>query len=294
MEKVLVGLGILAAILVASVVGGLLINTLIEDERGPSVAVIPVHGFITRDAEVRSFDADTGVSLIEESDADDNVVAIVLDIDSSGGTVVATEMVMRAINKTNKPIVAWIGGTGASGGYFIASTTDYIVSDPLSITGSVGVASQVPNAEELMRKVGLKLYTFTSGDLKDMGSYDKSMTPAEMEIMQGIVDNIYDELSAGVIKRRGLDENATELISDGRIMLGKNAYKIGLVDELGGLDLAIERAANFANTTNYEVIHVKRDLSFSEILSNMMSLSAKNIGLGLAEGLTFRAESKVI
>lgn len=287
MDKVLVGILTLVAIAIASAVAGIAISIASPDVFSqPQVAVLPIHGFISRDLEIRSFDMEDTLSLIEDSDSDPKIAAIVLDIDSSGGTPVATEMLMRAIASTEKPVVAWIGGTGASGGYFVASASDYIVSDPLSITGSVGAYSQVPSAEGLLEKIGLKIYTFSSGEFKSMGSPERNMTEKEMELMQGVIDEIHKELFSGVVERRNLTTEQAAIVSDGRILLGKQALGLGLVDEIGGRETAISRAAKMANVTDYEWTYLETPLSFSELLQEMATLSARNIGVGLSQGLS--------
>ncbi len=285
MEKILVGLLALIAVFAASAAGGVLIREMGSGESGPQIALLPVHGFLTRDTEIKAFNADEGVERLEESLEDPKVGAVVLDINSPGGTVVATEMIMRAVNGSEKPVVAWIGGSGASGGYFVASACDYIVSDPLSITGSIGASSQVINAEELLDKVGLRINTFTSGEFKSVGSFHRNMTEEEKEMMQGMVNEIHGELLSYVVKKRGLEGEEVARIEEGQIMLGREAFEIGLVDELGGREKAISKAAEMANLTEYGVRKVEREQGLSDMLRELTSVTAAQVGEGMARGL---------
>ena len=285
MEKVLVGIGILIGILILSVAAGLLIGRIpLNGEEEPRVSIIPVHGLLMRDAEIPAFDVDECITLLEETDKDDSVGAIVLDIDSGGGLVVPSEMLARAVKSVNKPIVAWIGGTGASGSYWVASSADYVISDPLSLTGSIGVTTDVIIAEDLMKKVGIRMESFTSGEFKSMGTFERNMTKEEKALMQALVDELHTEFVAAIAENRNMTVEDVSAIADGRVFLGKDALELGLVDEVGGRESAVRIAAGMANMTSYNTEVVKKEKGFMEMLRELTSVSAKNIGLGIAEG----------
>jgi len=175
----------------------------------------------------------------------DDVGAVVFIVNSPGGSVVATREVYESVKSLDKPKVSYFREVAASGAYYIASGTDYIVSDPDALTGSIGVITTVASMEGLFEKVGINVTTIASGENKDLGSPYRNMSEGEREIFQGIVDEIYQEFRGIVVENRkgrlnmALFDNAT----DGRVMTGRQAYKAGLVDQLGTKRDAIEKAA---------------------------------------------------
>jgi protease-4 len=184
----------------------------------------------------------------------DDVGAVVFVFNSPGGSVVATREVYESVKGLDKPKVSYFREVAASGAYYVASGTDYIVSDPDALTGSIGVVTTVTSMGGLFEKLGINATSITSGEHKDIGSPYRNMTDGERAIFQGIVDEIYQEFRGIVVENRkgrlnmALFDNAT----DGRIMTGRQAYKAGLVDELGTKRDAITRAADLAGI-QYEV-----------------------------------------
>ena len=165
---------------------------------GGKIAVIPVHGVIlsagcgdnvfTQDSCVSS----GGLSRrLREADADSSVDAIILDIYSGGGQVVASREIMREVRKTKKPVVAWIGEVGASGAYYIASAADSIVADDNSLTGSIGVVMTIPHYYGLMEKVGVNVTVVKTGDSKDIGSPYRPMTEEENMMFLNMTETVY-------------------------------------------------------------------------------------------------------
>ncbi len=211
----------------------------------PQVAVLRVKGTIgTPEA-----DLDTIISLLEEAENDSGVGALVLDIDSPGGMPVATRELGEKIKqvKQKKPVVAWIGETGTSGGYWIATASDWVMADPLSVVGSIGVILEVPNLSGLMEKLGVQVTTIKGGDYKDMGSPYRNMTEEEKELLENISVQLHEEFVKEVAANREMDLNRTRELADGQIYLGRKALELNLIDELGTRDDAIEKAAELAN-----------------------------------------------
>jgi len=179
----------------------------------------------------------------------DDVGAVVFVFNSGGGSVVATREVYESVKNLGKPKVSYFREIAASGAYYVASGTDYIVSDPDALTGSIGVITTITSMEGLFEKLGINVTSVTSGRHKDIGSSYRNMTADEQAIFQGIVDEIYSEFRGVVLKNRGdrLNMALFDNVTDGRVLTGRQAYKVGLVDALGNKKDAITKAADLAN-----------------------------------------------
>jgi protease-4 len=175
----------------------------------------------------------------------EDVGAVLFVINSEGGSVVATHEVYDAVNELEKPKVAYFREVAASGAYYVASGTDYIISEPTALTGNIGVVATVISMEGLFEKLGINATVITSGDHKDIGSPFRNMTGEEMEIMQSIVDEVFQDFRNTVVENRGdkLNRLKFDEVTDGRIMTGKQALEVGLVDDVGNKDDALMKAA---------------------------------------------------
>jgi protease IV len=189
----------------------------------------------------------------------DDVGAVVFVFNSGGGSVVATREIYQSVKELDKPKVSYFREVAASGAYYVASGTDYIVSDPDAITGSIGVISTFTDMQGLFEKVGINVTAIKSGPHKDIGSPYRNMSGEEFAIMQGIVDEVYGEFRGVVLENRGkkLNMNVFNNVSDGRILSGRQAFKAGLVDELGGKKDAIRKAADLANIPYGDVSEIR-------------------------------------
>lgn len=185
------------------------------------------------------------------------IKAVVVRIDSPGGAVAPTQEIVEAIHRARKkkPLIASLGATAASGGYYIASACEKIIADPGTLTGSIGVIMELNNVEELMRKIGVKGYNIKSGVNKDIGSPFHPLSREGREILQGLVDNVYGQFVAAVAKGRGMSEAQVRKLADGRVYSGAQAKDLGLVDQLGGLEDAIEFAAKRAGIGEYPAVY---------------------------------------
>lgn len=209
---------------------------------GSKVALITVDGVILDSKEI--------IEQLEKYRTNPSVKAIVLRINSPGGGVAPSQEIHEEVLKTRqtdkKPIVASMGSVAASGGYYIASATDLIVANPGTITGSIGVVLQVPNISGLMQKIGVKSVVVKSGLHKDLASPTREMTDAERQILQGMLDDVHGQFIDAVAMGRRIDRKKVETMADGRIFSGREAQSLGLVDQLGNLQDAIERAGALA------------------------------------------------
>ena len=223
------------------------------------VAVINIEGTIVcgADSKENLFQQANGVTSgtimkqIREAAADDSVKALVLRIDSGGGSATAAEEVGRELlrfkEQTQKPIVATMGNTGASAAYWIAAcASDKIYANATTLTGSIGVYMLYMNTEELFKKIGITSDKIKSGPYKDIMSNDRPMTTEEKQILQNIVDEIYDQFVYTVSAGRRMETSKVRAIADGRIYTGRQAKNIGLVDELGDYYDALAAAGTLA------------------------------------------------
>jgi len=207
---------------------------------GDKVGIVEVDGIIRDAREV--------VGQIDDFGKDDRIKALVLRIDSPGGGVAPAQEIYEALLriKKQKKIVASMGSVAASGGYLIACAADRIVANPGTITGSISAVMHFPNAEELLKKIGLKSSVVKSGKYKDIGSPVREMTAEERALMQSLVDDIYDQFLDVVSQNRRISKEELKKIADGRIFSGRQARKMKIVDELGDLGHAVRLAGKLA------------------------------------------------
>jgi protease-4 len=204
---------------------------------GDGVAVLEIEGAIE--------DSQTVLTELKRFKEMPWVKAVVVRIDSPGGAVAPTQEIFEEIvrSKKQKPFIASLGGMATSGGYYIAAACDRIVANPGTLTGSIGVIMQLTNVEELMKKIGVRGVSVKSGPNKDIGSPFQPLSPEGREILQALVDNVHSQFVVAVAKGRSMEENQVRKLADGRIYSGAQAQKLGLVDQFGTLQDAIEIAA---------------------------------------------------
>lgn len=212
---------------------------------------------------------------LDKAKADWAVKAIVLRIESPGGSVAACQEILDQIERMEKPIVVSFGSIAASGGYYIAIKADKIVALPGTLTGSIGVISQIPNIEGLYNKLGINIEVFKGGKYKDMYSGLRKLTPEEQKLLQSITDIFYNQFVEAVAEGRGLDEEIVRDIATGQLYTGEQAKELGLVDELGGLNTAIEIAGKLAGVEKPQVVYYKSEPP--SLLNSLLGISLKKI-----------------
>lgn len=201
--------------------------------------------------EVRGTISDPGavVRQLRKYTEDRSVAAIVLRIESPGGSVAASQEIYRAIlraRERGKKVVASMGNVAASGGYYIAVAADTIVANPGTITGSIGVIAEFPNVEKLLEKLGLKVEVLKTGQYKDIGSPLRKMEEEEKKLVQEVLEDAYGQFLKAVSEGRGIPEDSLRPYADGRIFTGRQALALGLVDVLGGYQDAVDLAGRMA------------------------------------------------
>jgi protease-4 len=210
---------------------------------------------------------------LRELRQDDDVKAIVLRVNSPGGSATASEEIQREIRLTMKakPVVVSMGSVAASGGYWISTYADRIFAEPTTITGSIGVFGLFINVKQLANNLGLTFDTVKTGQVADMFTISRPKTDEELAIFQKLVDWIYDEFTSKVAESRKLDKARVLEIAQGRVWSGLEAKKLGLVDEIGELDRAITYAAERAKLgTHYQLKEYPGRKQLAEIVSEML------------------------
>jgi protease-4 len=229
--------------------------------------------------------ADTLVEQIEEAQADPDVKSILLYVNSPGGGVTASDVIYHALTKVDKPIVVLMGDLAASGGYYISMASDWIIANPNTLTGSIGVISEFPNADALLDKVGVEFVVITSGPRKDFGSPYREMTEEERQYWQAIVDEAYSGFVAIVAEGRNLPVEQVLPLADGRVYTGRQALDAGLLDALGYEEDAIAKAAELGGITGEpRIIEYTPEPRLFDLLS--MAAQPKSLLPSIAEVFT--------
>jgi protease-4 len=245
--------------------------------QGPDkIAVVPVEGVIaSADSAVGGVQPTTTpeglADALQQARDDERVAAVVLEVNSPGGGVTASDEMHQSIldfkRSSGKPVVVSMGDTAASGGYYIATAADRIVANETTLTGSLGVILTLNNFTEIAEEYGYKQVIIKSGEFKDMGSSFRDLTPEEREILQSIIDESYDEFVSVIVEGRGLPKERVREIADGRVYSGEQAKELDLIDSFGGLDEAAEVSRNLANVEQATVVRYVESPSLIETLT---------------------------
>jgi protease-4 len=239
-------------------------------ERQPSaanqIALVRVEGVI--------LDADEPVEQLRDFAENDAILAILIRIDSPGGAVVPSQEIYDQVRKIRtegrQKVVVSMGSVAASGGYYIASASDRIVANPGTLTGSIGVILEMPNFEELMKKIGVDNTVVKSGAHKDLISPFHKLGDEERAILQRVMDDVHDQFIQAVADGRGLAKETVAAIADGQVFTGRQAKERGLVDEIGSFEDAIRITGELAGIMGRPVIvEPKRPFSLTDLIRTM-------------------------
>ncbi len=251
------------------------------------IAVIEVKGVISLDETDGFFSTSTTTPekfkrFFEKALADEDVKAIIIEINSPGGSVVASDEIANMIKKANKPVVAWIGEMGTSGAYYVASACDYIVASKGSLTGSIGVISVFTDYSGLLKKLGINVTVIKAGKYKDMGSGYRPLTEEEIEMLENISYQIYELFIEEVAENRNLSKEYVKKIAEGRLYTGIQAKEVGLVDDVGTKEYAIEVAKKLANITKEPEVIYYRERTF---LQEILGITSTHFGYGFGKAI---------
>ncbi|MCS6774057.1 MAG: signal peptide peptidase SppA [Anaerolineae bacterium] len=240
---------------------------------GPAVAVIRATGVIVSGRGDDFGFGDIGVAaseviarLINEAARNGEVNAIVLFVDSPGGSVVGSDEIYHALKKVDKPVVAYMGSTAASGGYYISLAAQHIVAHPDTLTGSIGVISEFTNIQGLYEKLGLRSEVIKSGEFKDFGNPTSPFTEEDRKLWQTVIDEVYENFVRLVAQNRKMSVEQAKALADGRIYTGRQALALNLVDQLGYFEDAVNEAAKRGGIAGEpRVIEYRRSSPFLEL-----------------------------
>jgi protease-4 len=252
------------------------------DISGPKVAIVEVEGTISGP------EVEYVLRQVRQARDDDLVKAIVVRIDSPGGTVSGADRIWRELSLVGKPVVASLGGMAASGGYYVAVPSQVIVAEPTTLTGSIGVILQLPQIGGLLDKVGVKMETVATGRWKDAGSmYHRELGAEERERWRSMIGASYDRFVRIVAKGRNLPVSAVEEVADGRVLTAEEALQKRLIDRIGYQDDAIREAWTLARLGSSRVIRYARPMDWT---SGLLSMSSSTSPAGLVD-VAAQAES---
>jgi len=266
-------LGVLAGLIAFVVVTVWILASVVEDgglPGGNRVALVELEGVI--------LDGDAVIRQLREHEESPSVRAVVMRINSPGGVVAPTQEIVRGVERlrrAGKPVVASLGSVAASGGYYVAIATDRIFASPGTLTGSIGVVMQMANVEGLLKRVGVDYVVVKAGRYKDIGNFSRTMTPEERQILQALLDDIYTQFVTAVAEGRKLDRDTVLRLADGRIYSGRQALALRMVDELGGLEDAVEAAGRLGGIVGRpKILYPKRRFSLIDLVRNQIGLSS--------------------
>lgn len=246
---------LIVSVVIAAIVGGGKGPVKGKLPGGEKVGVISIQGIITSEGVDGGLfgggTTGTGgvIDAFRRAEEDPDIRAVVIRLDSPGGTAAASQEIAQAVGrvrKAGKKVVASMGDVAASGAYWIAADSDRIFANPATITGSIGVLIETVQLTGLYGKLGIAKETFKSGPHKDMGSESRPLTPEERAIFQGMVNDIYDQFINRVAEGRGMKREEVLPLADGRVFTGRQAKEVGLVDELGDFHDAVLYAGEIA------------------------------------------------
>lgn len=242
-------------------------------EPGGNVAVVKIDGEISPEGGMFSSVASSEkiVYELDKADSNPNVKALLVEINSPGGTVVATREIAHALELVNKTKVCWMRDSAMSGAYWIATACDVIVADNFTLTGSIGVTGSYLEFSKLFDKYGISYVRLVGGSEKDIGTPYRKPTPEELANIQGIIDEMHAAFIGAVAKNRNLSVDYVEKLADGSIYTGARAKQLGLVDVLGGKAEAVSIIKQRANLSEANLVEYGEELNFGDLISGFLS-----------------------
>lgn len=261
------------------------------------IALISLRGIISS-----SMDGTLGGSMVDDiktalhqASEDPKVKAVVLEVNSPGGEVTASDVIYNAVrqvrDKSKKPVIIYMDSVAASGGYYVACAGSHIIANETTLTGSIGVIIETLNYQQLMGKIGIDTVVFKSGKMKDMLSGSRTMTDQEKEYVQGLVMETYDKFVGIVATERKLPvEGLKSGIADGRVISGRDAKKEKLIDSLGLIEDAYEMAKNLGHAPGAAVIRYESPFRLGKLFKLLGKAEPPKIELKLPQELTPRLQ----
>lgn len=263
----------------------------VETKVSEKIVVIPLKGpiFLEQSSgslfESSAAGANEVIADLRRANSDDSVKAVIIEINSPGGTVVASQEIADAVKAMNKTTVAVIREVGASGAYWVASATDTIIASPMSITGSIGVLGSYLEFSGLFEKYGVGYERFIGGKYKDLASPLKAATDEERVLLQKKIDTIHEYFIQAVAANRNMDKAKVREVATGEFFLGTEAKELGLVDQLGNKEDAIQLIKNTLQNQDLEVVEYTHEKGVWDILSELSTQSSYVLGRGIGDSV---------
>lgn len=268
---IIIGLAIFSVIAIAGIV--YLLHLPIG---GKCVAVVKINQEIVTEGERGLLGpiilgSDEIASTIKGLNKRDDVGAVVIVVNSPGGSVVGSREIYSAVEELKKPKVVYMREIAGSGAYYLSTPADYIYADPNTLTGSIGVVATFTDLSGLFEMLGINITSITSGDMKDIGNPSRPMKEEERAIIQGIIDEVFQDFKGAVLKHRGSKLNMEKFneVLDGRIITGRQAKAIGLIDETGTMDDAIKKAMELGGIEERNICEI--DMEEESLLGGIYS-----------------------
>jgi len=220
------------------------------------------------------------IRLLKQAREDPSIKAVVIRINSPGGSAAASQEIYGEIirlKKSGKPVVASIGDIATSGGYYVASAANKIVAEPGAITGSIGAIMVVPQLTEFLKKLGIEFTIIKNGEFKDITSPYREITPEEKQLLQKMLTDVHEQFIKDVSEGRGIEISSIREIADGRIFTGKQAKELRLIDEFGNLNDAIDLAAKLAGIEKPKIVEFERKTLIESLLGLIVHEFMNNI-----------------
>jgi len=249
----------------------------LDNDKSGKIGIVYAEGtIVSGKGEDDQIGSDKFAAALRKLRKDDNIKAVVIRVNSPGGSAQASEVILREAELLNeqKPLIISMGDVAASGGYYISCLADSIIAQPNTITGSIGVFGLIPNAEGMFGKLGLSTDYVGTGDMSEFGRIDRALNDRERLILDEIVGKVYDDFLGHVSEGRGLTIAEVDSIGQGRVWTGTMAKERGLVDELGGLDHALEIAAYKAGLEEYRTRAYPQEKNPFEEIMKIFSMEA--------------------
>ena len=253
----------------------------IRIRRSSSVAVLEVHGVIGNHIKIPEYSR-----LIHSIATDTRLKALLLDIDSPGGSATGSEVLYREIQRVSeiKPVHAYVRGMAASGGYYLACAASRVYALPTALVGSIGVIYLRPVLEQLLTKIGVEFSVYKSGEFKDMTGFWRAPSDRDSEKFQELINDIFDNFVTVVANGRSLEESKVREVATGEVLTAQRGINVGLVDEIGDFKDALEALALLGNCKPSPK-WVRPSRSFSQRLLSRTSISGRAARLGVLDGL---------
>ncbi|MBI2136351.1 signal peptide peptidase SppA [Candidatus Woesearchaeota archaeon] len=267
-----------------------------------NVALIKIRGIITAQEDEFTLDdqaaSDEIIKLIKKAEENPDVKAILFEINSPGGSAVASkeiaDEIARVSSNVNKTTIAVIREMGTSGAYWIASSTDLIIASPLSVTGSIGVISSYLEFNKLFDKYGINYRRLVAGKYKDIGSPFRNLTDEEKKKIKKQLDSVHEYFIKEIAKNRNMGVEDVRKLADGLFYLGEEAQKLGLVDVLGDKETAKDILKDTLNLPDIQLVEYKKPQGFIDALFKSFSRQSFNVGEGIGKNLVNTEAKKSI